>query len=353
MATQIRKEQIGDEQVTPPKLSPDVVEYVQDIVAQLFASGTHTNITIAYDDVTGSISITGGGVNSEQVQDIVGAMIGGGTGITVAYDDNANTFTISTSKSQLGLENVDNTADLDKPISTATQNALNTKVNTTSVGEANGVASLDGTGKVPSSQLPAFVDDVLEYANFAALPATGTAEVIYVTLNDNKTFRWSGSSYVEISASLALGETSSTAYRGDRGKTAYDHSQDTTTNPHNVTKAQVGLGNADNTSDADKPISNATATALAGKASTTHTHSTTDISNLAEFIQDTIGATLVAGSNVTITYDDLTNTITISSTGGGGGSQEVFVQATQPVVTAPAIWIEEKDDTFSLWYLTP
>ena len=73
---------------------------------------------------------------------------------------------------------------------------------------------------------------------------------IYVDTTTNKTYRWGGSSYVEISASLALGETSTSAYRGDRGKTAYDHSQITTGNPHNVTKANVGLGNVENKSSA-------------------------------------------------------------------------------------------------------
>ena len=92
-------------------------------------------------------------------------------------------------------------------------------------GAANGVAELDESGWVKNTQLPSYVDDVLEYANFAALPVTGETGKIYITQDTNKTYRWSGSAYAEISASLALGETSSTAYRGDRGKTAYDHSQ--------------------------------------------------------------------------------------------------------------------------------
>lgn len=92
-------------------------------------------------------------------------------------------------------------------------------------GAANGVAELDSGGRVPSAQLPSYVDDVVEAANYEALPETGETGKIYVTLDDNLTYRWSGSAYVEISASLALGETSSTAYRGDRGKTAYDFSQ--------------------------------------------------------------------------------------------------------------------------------
>jgi len=123
-------------------------------------------------------------------------------------------------------------------------------------------------GKIPASQLPSYVDDVLEYANIAAFPGTGESGKIYVALDTNKTYRWSGSAYVEISASLALGETSSTAYRGDRGKTAYDHSQ-TTGNPHNTTKSDVGLSNVDNTSDADKPVSAAQQIALDTKANKT------------------------------------------------------------------------------------
>ncbi len=109
------------------------------------------------------------------------------------------------------------------------------------VGAPDGVAELDSGGLVPSSQLPSYVDDVIEAANFAALPGTGATGKIYVTLDNNLTFRWSGSAYVEISASLALGETSSTAYRGDRGKTAYDHSQVVAGNPHGTTAADVSV----------------------------------------------------------------------------------------------------------------
>ncbi len=100
-------------------------------------------------------------------------------------------------------------------------------------------------GLIPAAQLPSYVDDVIEAANSAALPAPGESGKIYITTNDNKTWRWSGSAYVEISASIALGETSATAYRGDRGKSAYDHSQ-ATGNPHGTTAAQVGLADTGN-----------------------------------------------------------------------------------------------------------
>lgn len=76
-----------------------------------------------------------------------------------------------------------------------------TPVNAASVGANNGIAPLDSGGKVAAAYLPSFVDDVLEAANFAALPGTGETGKIYVTLDVNKTWRWSGSAYIEISAS--------------------------------------------------------------------------------------------------------------------------------------------------------
>ena len=177
------------------------------------------------------------------------------------------------------MGNVDNTSDVNKPVSTAQAAAIavvqsdvdaheartdnphsvtkaqvglgnvtnDAQIPLTQKGAASGVAELDGTGKVPASQLPSYVDDVLEYANFASLPITGETGKIYVTLDDNKTYRWGGSVYVEISVSLALGETSTTAYRGDRGKIAYDHSQ-TTGNPHGTTAMQIANTPAGNIS---------------------------------------------------------------------------------------------------------
>ena len=113
-------------------------------------------------------------------------------------------------------------------------------------GTSNGVAELDGNGLVPSSQLPSYVDDVLEYDTKTDFPTNGESGKIYIATDTNLQYRWTGTQYAEISSSLALGETSSTAYRGDRGKIAYDHSQKASGNPHNVTKSDVGLGNVGN-----------------------------------------------------------------------------------------------------------
>lgn len=139
---------------------------------------------------------------------------------------------------------------IEKATSDADGNEISsTYVKVDTLGKANGVATLDKDGLVPSSQLPSYVDDVLEYANMAAFPKTGETGKIYVDLSTNKTYRWSGTTYTEISPSLALGETASTAYAGDKGKAVRDdldaHVADTA-NPHNVTKSQVGLSNVTN-----------------------------------------------------------------------------------------------------------
>ena len=89
-------------------------------------------------------------------------------------------------------------------------------------GKANGLASLDDSGKVPSTQLPSYVDVILEFDQLDQLPKPGESGKIYVVTSTNLQYRWSGTDYVEISKSLALGETSSTAYPGDKGKTTTD-----------------------------------------------------------------------------------------------------------------------------------
>ena len=121
----------------------------------------------------------------------------------------------------------------------------------TEKGSNGGVAELDNAGKVPSGQLPSYVDDVIEgylyngafYTDSAHTdPITPESGKIYVDLHTNTTYRWGGTAYVQISESLALGTTHTTAYYGDYGQTAYNHSQITNgTNPHNTTADNVNL----------------------------------------------------------------------------------------------------------------
>ena len=214
-------------------------------------------------------------------------------------------------KVNVGLGNVDNTSDLNKPISTATQTALNAKLDASQVGLPNGAASLDGTGKVPSTQLPSYVDDVLEFANLAAFPVTGETSKIYVALDTNKCYRWSGAAYIEISPSevnSVAGKTGIvTLAKADVGLSNVDNTSDAnkpistatqtalnakedsitagTTSQYwrgdkswqTLDKTAVGLSNVDNTSDANKPISTATQTALNGKANSSHVHALSDL----------------------------------------------------------------------------
>lgn len=86
-----------------------------------------------------------------------------------------------------------------------------------------GMSASKLTGTIPQANLPSYVDDVLEYNGQSNFPDTGETGKIYVDTSTNRTYRWGGSSYVEISSSLALGTTSSTAFRGDYGNTAYQH----------------------------------------------------------------------------------------------------------------------------------
>lgn len=135
-------------------------------------------------------------------------------------------------------------------------------------GANNGVAELDATGKVPTAQLPSYVDDVVDLVTFVTTNPTsgmvagqkryntttkqiytstsataGTvsnpeADKIYVRVDNNTTWRWSGSDLIQMNAGLTLGTTSSTAYRGDHGLIAYNHAN-ATGNPHGTTIAQI------------------------------------------------------------------------------------------------------------------
>ena len=216
---------------------------------------------------------------------------------------------VTLTKSDIGLGNVDDTSDLNKPISTATQSALDlklglntpitagsnskitydsnglvlssskadisditdlasalsNKLETSLKGAANGLAELDSSGFVKNTQLPSYVDDVLEYSSLSLFPVVGESGKIYIDTTTNLTYRWSGSTYALISQSLALGETSLTAYRGDRGKIAYDHSQIILGNPHNVSKADVGLSNVPNLSFSGSNTGDQTLSGLGGQ----------------------------------------------------------------------------------------
>ena len=168
---------------------------------------------------------------------------------------------------------------VDSALSSTSTNPVQNKI---IYGAISTKADLDTSGKVLSSQLPSYIDDVLEYSAKSNFPSTGESGKIYVDTATNLTYRWSGSVYVEISQSLALGETSSTAYRGDRGKIAYDHSQTS----HAPTNAEVNQNAFSNVKVGSTTIS-------------------------ADSKTDTLE--LVAGTNVTLTPDATNDKVTIAT----------------------------------------
>ena len=217
--------------------------------------GTETDVAVhglgdlAFKDNIAASNITSGtlGVNR------------GGTGASSFTSGNV---LIGNGTSAIGTRAIDTTtggtASSNSLITSGAVNAgLATKLDTSLKGANSGLAELDENGLVPASQLPSYVDDIIELLNVTStapstcskgdryynssskkiFTATGTntwgttgenpeTGKIYVNLNNNKTYRWSGSDLVVISETLALGETSSTAYRGDRGATAYTHATD-------------------------------------------------------------------------------------------------------------------------------
>ena len=263
-----------------------------------------------------------------------------------AATTSANGLMSSTDKKKLdGIAEGANKTVVDSALSSTSTNPVQNKVVNTAISNLNTLvgntavatqistaiaskADLDTNGKVPSSQLPSYVDDVIEYNGKSNFPSTGESGKIYVDTATNLTYRWSGSAYVEISPSLALGETSSTAYRGDRGKTAYDHSQSTHartdatktaksstngnilingtettvythpsgTNPHGTTKSDVGLGN----------VGNFKAVSTVASQGLTDTEKSNARANIGA------GTSSFSGN-----YNDLTNKPTIPTVGNG------------------------------------
>ena len=186
-------------------------------------------------------------------------------------------------------------------------------ITTASKGAANGVAELDANGLVPSSQLPSYVDDVLEYSAKSSFPTTGETGKIYVDTSTNLTYRWSGTAYIEISPSLALGTTSSTAYRGDYGNTAYTHATDA----NRLTTAKTeGLYKIATTAEGHiksvTAVAKSDITGLGIPGSDTNTHRPIQVNGTQILGDNTTALNLKAGNNVSVTNSS--GTVTIAAT---------------------------------------
>lgn len=178
------------------------------------------------------------------------------------------------------------------------------------------------SGTIAAANLPSYVDDVLEgYLNggkfYSTKDSSGAysgeikaeAGKIYVDLSNNKTYRWSGSAYVVISETIALGTTHSTAGYGDESRAAYNHSTKTSGNPHHVTKADVGLSSVENKSSATirSEITKANVTTALGytpPTTNTNTHYTTRV--VAGAASGTVNAATTNGNtHINVTDDNV------------------------------------------------
>ena len=185
---------------------------------------------------------------------------------------------------------------------------------------------------------------VKTYANLAAFPASGSLKTIYIAEDTNKTYRWTGSVYVEISASAAgasWGAITGTLSSQTDLQNALNAKQDTLVSGINIktlegqsllgsgnidlSKSDVGLGNVDNTSDANKPVSTATQTALNAKQ-----------------------ATLVSGTNIkTIEGQSLlgSGNIDLAKADVGLGNVDNTSDANKPISTATQTALNAKQAT--------
>ena len=230
---------------TDPVTGDAVHSYASAAIAQTTTNKNAIATLNGADNVTGSVA--------KKIKDAIGAL---------DVTDNAVTNNFVTAVSETdGKIKVSRAVPTIANVSGLTE-ALNKKIETSQLGVASGVATLGTDGKILTSQLPSYVDDVIEgyksgadfyedSAHTADKKITGESGKIYVDLHTNVTYRWSGTAYVEISASLALGETASTAYRGDRGAIAYNHSQsahartDATATSGSTTNGKIKINGSD------------------------------------------------------------------------------------------------------------
>ena len=230
---------------TDPVSGDAVHSYASAAIAQTTTNKNAIATLNGNDTTTGSVA--------KKIKDAIGAL-------DVTDSAAANQFVTAVSETD-GKIKVTRATPTIANVSGLTA-ALNKKLETSLKGAASGLAELDANGKVPAAQLPSYVDDVIEgyksgddfyedAAHTASKKITGETGKIYVDLPTNVTYRWSGTAYVEISSSLALGETESTAYRGDRGKIAYTHSQsahartDATATAASTTNGKIKINGSD------------------------------------------------------------------------------------------------------------
>ena len=199
---------------------------------------------------------------------------------------------VNLSKRDIGLANVENTSDINKVVSNATQTALNLKLDANKLGIANGAASLNALGKIPTDQIPAISFSSVKVLNSeAAMLALSSAVVgsvvIRTDLNKNYVLAATNPAVLANWVELLTPAPPVQTVNGYTGSVS-------------LTKSDIGLSNVENTSDANKPVSSATQTALDLKSNLTDVasanaiisaHTTAIISNTNNIVANTASIT--------------------------------------------------------------
>ena len=222
-ALAITTPKLADNAVTAIKMADDAVatRSIQDgaVTADKLAEGVIPEVpevTLASLGVTATaqeLNYTDGVISNIQTQ------LNGKAAVSHTHDDRYYTE----SETNNLLAGKANTSHTHSAANITSGTLALDRIPTITDAKIQGMSASKLTGTIPQANLPSYVDDVLEYNGKSTFPESGESGKIYVDTSTNKTYRWSGSGYTEISASLALGTTSSTAFRGDYGNTAYQH----------------------------------------------------------------------------------------------------------------------------------